>query len=164
MYLSLFQLYCKLPYVFKCLINFSIVGAAAAQFEFYIFSGTNNFGRHFQQLKTHCVNQVFAHVFWRSQLKMLYTSAWSCRWFALTTFALWVLQQTVQDSVTEYIYEAFQNDMDEQGRLVYDSNIHIMNEFTVWFSKKVGFDWCEIDVEYIRGYVVYFREIRYLEV
>ena len=74
------------------------------------------------------------------------------------------LQQTMQESDTEYIYEAFQNDMDEQGRLVYDSNIRIMNEFTVWFLKKVGFEWCEVDVDYIRGYVEYFREIGYLKV
>ena len=29
------------------------------------------------------------------------------------------------------IFEAFQNDMDEQGRLLCDSNIHIENDFTV---------------------------------
>lgn len=40
------------------------------------------------------------------------------------------LQQTIKSTGTEYIFEAFQNDMDEQGRLVYDSNICIRNEFT----------------------------------
>lgn len=74
------------------------------------------------------------------------------------------LQQTIKDSATEYIYEAFQNDMDEQGRLVYDSNIRIMNDFTVWFLKKVGFEWNETDMEYIKGYIDYFRKIGYLEV
>lgn len=73
------------------------------------------------------------------------------------------LQQTIKTSGTEYIYEAFQNDMDEQGRLVYDSNIRIMNDFTVWFMKMVGFEWNETDREYIRGYVEYFRSIRYLK-
>lgn len=74
------------------------------------------------------------------------------------------LQQTMKNSSTEYIFEAFQNDMDEQGRLVYDSNIHIVNDFTVWFLKKTGFEWNETDMEYIRGYIEYFREIGYLEV
>lgn len=74
------------------------------------------------------------------------------------------LRKTVRDRVMEYIFEAFQNDMDEQGRLLYDSNIHIQNDFTVWFLKKAGFEWSEIDMEYIRGYVEYFRGIGYLEV
>jgi thioester reductase-like protein len=74
------------------------------------------------------------------------------------------LQQTIKKSGTEYIYEAFQNDLDEQGRLVYDSNIHIINDFTVWFLKRVGFEWNETDIEYISGYIDYFRKIGYLEV
>ena len=74
------------------------------------------------------------------------------------------LQKTIKQSNTEYIYEAFQNDMDEQGHLVYDSNIRIENDFTLWFLKKVGFEWNETDMEYIKGYIDYFRRIGYLEV
>lgn len=74
------------------------------------------------------------------------------------------LRKTLRDEGTEYIFEAFQNDMDEQRRLVYDSNIHIANDFTMWFLKKVGFEWNEIDMEYIRGYIEYFRELGYLKV
>lgn len=74
------------------------------------------------------------------------------------------LQRTIQDAGTEYIFEALQNDIDEQGRLVYDSNIHIENDFTVWFLKKTGFGWKETDREYISGYIEYFREIGYLKV
>lgn len=54
--------------------------------------------------------------------------------------------------------------MDGQGRLVYDSNIRIRNEFTVWFLEKTGFVWNEIDMEYIGGYLEYFRKLGYLEV
>ena len=74
------------------------------------------------------------------------------------------LQETIKQSNTEYIFEAFQNDMDEQGKLVYDSNIRIKNEFTLWFLEKVGFEWNETDMEYISGYIDYFRKIGYLEV
>ncbi len=74
------------------------------------------------------------------------------------------LQETIKKSNTEYIFEAFQNDMDEQGRLVYDSNIRIENDFTLWFLKKVGFEWNETDMDYIKGYIDYFRKIGYLEV
>lgn len=74
------------------------------------------------------------------------------------------LQKTIKHSDTEYIFEAFQNDMDEQGHLVYDSNIRIGNEFTLWFLKKTGFEWNETDAGYIKGYIDYFRKIGYLEV
>lgn len=75
-----------------------------------------------------------------------------------------MLQESLQQTKTEYIYEAFQNDLDGQGRLVYDSNIHIMNDFTVWFMKQVGFEWAEIDLEYMEKYLNYFRELGYFEV
>lgn len=75
-----------------------------------------------------------------------------------------VLQRLAKDEKTAYIYEAFQNDMDEDGKLVYDSNIHIRNDFTVWFMRKVGFHWAKIDTDYVRGYVEYFRKIGYLKV
>ncbi len=74
------------------------------------------------------------------------------------------LQETMKQSDTEYIFEAFQNDMDEQGRLVYDSNIRIENNFTLWFLRKVGFEWNETDTKYISGYIDYFRKIGYLEI
>ncbi|MGN0396227.1 MAG: amino acid adenylation domain-containing protein [Coprococcus sp.] len=74
------------------------------------------------------------------------------------------LQKTIRNNRTEYIFEAFQNDMDERGHLVYDSNIRIENDFTLWFLKKVGFEWNETDMEYIKGYIDYFRKIGYLEV
>lgn len=75
-----------------------------------------------------------------------------------------LLQEYAKQSETEYIYEAFQNDMDENGNLVYDSNIRIINDFTVQFLKNVGFEWSQIDFEYIKGYVEYFQNLGYLEV
>ncbi len=75
-----------------------------------------------------------------------------------------VLQKIAEDSKTEYIYEAFQNDMDENGQLVYDSNIRLKNDFTDWFMRKLDFEWAQIDFEYIKDYVEYFRGIGYLEV
>lgn len=75
-----------------------------------------------------------------------------------------ILQQAAQNQNTEYIYEAFQNDMDENGNLVYDSNIHIINDFTVWFMKKLGFEWAKIDYDYLKSYIEYFRDLGYLEV
>lgn len=74
------------------------------------------------------------------------------------------LSDTIRQASTEYIFEAVQNDMNEQGELVYDSNIRIMNDFTVWFMDKVGFEWTDIDEKYISGYLNYFRKLGYLNV
>ena len=74
------------------------------------------------------------------------------------------LQKKAKDTNTEYIYEAFQNDMDEDGKLIYDSNIHILNDFTVNFLKKIGFEWDKTDYEYIKKYVEYFRNLGYFKI
>lgn len=62
------------------------------------------------------------------------------------------------------IYKAFLNDMDEEGNLNYESNIYIQNEFTTEYLKCLGFEWTKIDYEYIRGYLEYYKNLRYLEV
>ena len=72
------------------------------------------------------------------------------------------LQKTMNRAGTAYIYEAVQNDLDADGQLVYDSNIRIENDFTVWFLKRVGFEWNKTDMKYIKGYIEYFRSIGYL--
>ncbi len=72
-----------------------------------------------------------------------------------------LLQRMGQNPDTAYIYEALQNDLDDTGKLVYDSNIHIRNAFTVWFMERLGFQWAKIDLEYVRGYLNYFRELGY---
>lgn len=72
-----------------------------------------------------------------------------------------LIQTLVKKQETRYIYEAFQNDLDENGNLAYDGNIHIINDFTVWFMKKIGFEWTEIDQRYLSGYISYFRSLGY---
>lgn len=74
------------------------------------------------------------------------------------------LQETVKKDGEEYIFEAFQSDLDGQGRLVYESNIQVRNNFTEWFLKKVGFEWKNIGEEYLKGYREYFRGLGYLNV
>lgn len=60
-----------------------------------------------------------------------------------------------------YIYEAFINDLNQSGKLAYDSNIRIENDFTLSYLKELGFEWTEIDLEYVKGYVEWFREKGY---
>ena len=74
------------------------------------------------------------------------------------------LAELEHNETTRYIYEALINDMDENGNLVYDSNIHIENEHTLKYLDKIGFDWSEIGLDYLKGYFDYFRKLGYLEV
>ena len=70
-----------------------------------------------------------------------------------------LLRATAKSSGTQHIFETFINDMDENDQLNYESNIHIENAFTVERFKQIGFEWNEIDYEYIKKYVEYFRKI-----
>lgn len=73
------------------------------------------------------------------------------------------LEELAKNANTEYIYEAFQNDMDDNGQLVYDSNINIKNDFTVWFMKKARFEWAKLDVDYINAYIQYFISVGFFD-
>lgn len=72
------------------------------------------------------------------------------------------LRQTAKQAGMEHIFETFINDMDENDQLNYDSNIRIENDFTVEYLRKLGFEWADIDIDYLRKYVEYFRKIGYL--
>ena len=72
------------------------------------------------------------------------------------------LRQTIKQSGMEHIFETFINDMDENDKLNYDSNIHIENDFTVEYLRKLGFEWSDIGLEYMRKYLDYFKQIGYL--
>lgn len=72
------------------------------------------------------------------------------------------LRQTTKQSGMEHIFETFINDLDENDKLNYDSNIRLKNDFTVQYLKMLGFEWSDIDIEYMRKYVEYFRRIQYL--
>ncbi len=74
------------------------------------------------------------------------------------------LREAAKAPETAHIFEAFINDMDDQERLVYDSNIHIENEFTVKYLNSLGFDWCEIDFDYVKKWILYFRNLGFLNI
>ena len=60
----------------------------------------------------------------------------------------------------KYVFEAFINDMDTNNRLAF-SNLHIDTDFTVQYLKSLGFEWSKIDLEYLKKYMEYFKELGY---
>lgn len=73
------------------------------------------------------------------------------------------LRESTKQLKTEHIFETFINDMDDNDRLNYDSNIRIENDFTVQYLKILGFEWSNIDLDYMSKYVEYFRKIGYFK-
>lgn len=69
------------------------------------------------------------------------------------------LNESANREETEHIFEAFVNDIDENDRLNYGSNIRIKNDFTVRYLIQLGFEWPEIDFEYLKKYVEYFKRV-----
>ena len=75
-----------------------------------------------------------------------------------------ILRDVAKQSDNGYLFETFINDMDENEHLNYDSNIWILNDFMLDYLKYVSCEWLDIDLEYVKKYVNYFRDIGYLEV
>ena len=71
------------------------------------------------------------------------------------------LTRMLDEPGKEWIYEAFQNDMDHDGRLMYGQNHHIINEFTNRFLQEIGFEWPMIDSTYVSNYIKYFKDLGY---
>lgn len=71
--------------------------------------------------------------------------------------------RTTIDSEQVHIFEALSNDLDQDDKLQYESNIHIENAFTVQYLRSIGFEWPEIDCPYVEGYLRYFTQLGYFE-
>lgn len=71
------------------------------------------------------------------------------------------LRETVKQTGMEHIFETYINDIDENDQLNYDSNIRIENDFTVQYLSRLGFEWSNIGIDYLRKYVEYFKKIGY---
>lgn len=65
------------------------------------------------------------------------------------------------DSQQAYIFEALSNDLSQDDKLQYDSNIRIENTFTIQYLKSIGFEWPEIDYAYVEHYLRYFTQLGY---
>ena len=68
-----------------------------------------------------------------------------------------------ENNVARDLYETIFTDFNER-KLDYSSKIEISSDFTIEYLKRLGFEWPDIDYEYIRRYIEYFEEIGYWEV
>lgn len=55
------------------------------------------------------------------------------------------------------------NDFSKDKKLVYESDVKLNNDFSNKVLRKMGFGWPKIDKEYIKKYVDYLKEIKYIE-
>jgi len=55
------------------------------------------------------------------------------------------VQNTVQQPERTRINEAFIHDIGSDGRIAFQNNISLNNDFTSQFLREVGFEWCDID-------------------
>lgn len=63
----------------------------------------------------------------------------------------------------DYIVTFLLNDMDENKKLVYDSNIKINGEFTNKYLEKLGFKWPIINEEYIKKFFDYLFKMNFFQ-
>ena len=63
----------------------------------------------------------------------------------------------------ELILQGIAADLNENETVNYGSNIKLNCDFTTHFLKKVGFEWNEIDEEYLKNMFMYLRKIKFIE-
>ena len=66
------------------------------------------------------------------------------------------------DKVSEI--EGILSDIDKDGSLRYNNNIIIKSEFTKKILKELNFQWPNIDKEYLKKYIQYLIDIKFINV
>jgi len=95
--------------------------------------------------------------------KMLKTTGIKIKAVPMKRFAK-KLSGTANDPDKAHIFEAFINDIGEDGNLNIHSNIRLCNRFTTKHLNEIGFNWKKIDNAYLRKYVKHFSHIGYFKV
>ena len=73
------------------------------------------------------------------------------------------LNATTKQKGREHIFNAFITDLDENNQLNTIGDIYADSNYTAGYLRALGFEWNEIDLEYLAKYVAYFEKIGYLE-
>ena len=73
------------------------------------------------------------------------------------------LVEILNDDFKKEILSGIIHDIDSKKQLIYTSNVKIDYEFSEKYFEKIGFEWKEIDKEYILKYMEYFKRIGFIE-
>ena len=71
------------------------------------------------------------------------------------------LTATTKQKGKEHIFNAFITDIDENNQLNTIGDIYADSNYTAGYLRALGFEWSEIDIEYLTKYVSYFEKIGY---
>ena len=61
--------------------------------------------------------------------------------------------EELHNSENNHLRVDLANDIDENGRLLGNTGMSIHNEITMEYLRKLGFNWTDIDSNYIRNYL-----------
>lgn len=74
-----------------------------------------------------------------------------------------ILTGILADNSRKDILSGIIYDLDNHKRLVYTSNIRLNSTFTESYLNKLGFQWSDIDQDYIKRYMQYFNKIHFID-
>ena len=75
-----------------------------------------------------------------------------------------IIKEILNDPDKKQYISGIINDLTKDKKLVYKSDVKIKSDFTKEFLYKTGFEWPFIDVNYIRKYFNYLKDIGYFNI
>lgn len=73
------------------------------------------------------------------------------------------IEEYMKDEKKRSFIEGIIIDLSKDKTLEYQTNTTIKSDFTIQLLKKLGFEWPEITEEYVKNYMLYFKEHDYFE-
>ena len=75
-----------------------------------------------------------------------------------------IIKEIINNPEKKHYISGIINDLTKDKKLEYKSNIKVESNFTKEFLHKTGFEWPNIDINYIRKYFKYLIDIGYLDI
>ena len=122
-----------------------------------------NIANHFNKNYTvfHLLNEK--HVYLDRLFKMLKEIEIDIKLVTYSEFSD-IIKEILNDPDKKQYISGIINDLTKDKKLVYKSDVKIKSDFTKEFLYKTGFEWPFIDVNYIRKYFNYLKDIGYFNI
>ena len=75
-----------------------------------------------------------------------------------------IINELLKDDSKKSYLEGIINDLDENKKLIYESNVKIESDFSKKILEKLGFEWPYINKTYIKNYLKYLTDIGYFNI